>query len=363
MLEQYLTQANITALQLEGIPAESREEFFSCKKKLSEQIEQALNYIESEHIPLGEVRYKEDEILKRLLIKRDEKKAIESLRKAEEEAKALSAQYGDVILKKYDMDTFLSVKKEMDEFKRVFAASSRTEKKALMPKFLEMDERYKKAKQKISRFADTPAELDEASGEYESKLRKIMEKKEAAEKALSLRNSDSPLSSRPSGSGAVTSFILSNGGSSPMPIESNPEKAAVSSQVEAVTSEEIAKLDERMNILTQRIDMSKIGKLPSDRTDIIIEKLKLQSDLEVAKLRVSVERFKREISAEMDKLSEEINAIKETVMTIKADAESVRVSAEIARKAKNAAAMNAQKAAIIAKRLAAIVRYLSPDNK
>lgn len=361
MLRSYLIQANSTALELEDLPISAKEDYFVIKKRLDDEIIQAVAFAKEEGFSLERIRVEEDNVLKELLIKRDEKHILDAVNEADSEIKSLSSQYGDFFLKKYDAEYYLSVKKEMDEFKFEFDRASKTEKKALLPRFLALDEKYQAAKNKISGGKAIDASLLEVQmREYDSKLDRAKDRLATAERAKASLPLYQPLSPRPSGSGAVTTYITLNGFKTTKNSDYIP--AIGREQNDIAAQGETAEMEKKLKDLSDKVDSFGGSKMSSEKMEVIIEKYKLQSDLEVAKLRAALDQYKAEVNAELDRLREEIVSLKDSIASIKSDAETIRMSVDVAKRARNAAAMNAQKTILITKKLANILKYLSSTS-
>lgn len=345
--------------------------FAALERDYKISLDNTLRFVADNNVPRDTVAIIEDRIIRELRI-RDDEAMLRNLQS--EAASALRDAHKEVDWLQRSVDSglgsaqakFIQAKAKMDDFAAESSRLSYGERAALCDVFARLDKEYTDAKSEFLRVGVTDrAALLNDLGEAKVKLAQAKEAYAQAEKQVEALPLTAPVSVVTSGSGEICRALDGND----LPTEQQQDELLVAEVIEddaphsyvparkednEILTGAVVTDDDELNVQISQAVKSMLGS--NERFKYILEEVRFQASMEVAKVRAEVEKIKNDAFMEAQKLTEELRRLKEDAAFIRQEAARARIAMNTVNRAKATATLNAQRTVNAARKTVAAAR-------
>lgn len=376
MLNDLIRKTNILGRDLsarrsavKGFP--SGADTAELEKQYRDAKAETLRFVADNNVPRDTVVIIEDRILRELRVREDEKMLLD---KQEQAAAVVAKAHKELDWLQRSVDSgfgnsqarYIQAKAKMDDFRAEYERMSASERSASCDVFARLDKEYLDAKAEFNRVGVTDrASLLNDLAAAKINLQKAQADYAECEKQAEALPLSEPITPVESGSGEICR-ALDGVATSEMPTEDAPDELFVADiledeETESAAAPEVPKSREVLTLddaqLTAQISEA-VGLMLRDneRFKYILEEVRFQASMEVAKVRAEVEKIKRDAFLEAQKLTEELRQLKDDAAFIRQEAAQARIAMNTVNRARATATLNAQRTVNAARKTVAAAR-------
>ena len=365
MLNDLIRRTNALAYELKDLRASGAEDKpRSVKADYDAALAETLRFVTENNVPRDTVVIIENRIVGELRRRDDERKirsdyaeASMRLERARKEVdwlrRGVEAGMGAAQLR-YDQARI-----KMEDFRKSTERASDIERSAFADAFGDLDKEYLAAKREYERVGTSDRdELVKELRKAESELAEAQDDYAESERLMGMLPLSKPLTEVVSGSGAV-GRALDEAARKAAEAEQKSKKAAQEEIYTAVPIDgSVGELPEELPVTgipvsgsaepdeQTRAQISEaVGRMlkNNERFKYILEEVRFQASVEVAKIRDEVDRIRREAFAEAQQLMDELYRLKEDAAYLRREAARARAAVNAVNKARVTATMNAKR--------------------
>lgn len=376
MLNDLIRKTNVLGRELaarraaakKNDPSARTEELVLLENNYKRSLDDTLRFVADNNVPRDTVGIIEDRILREMRIRDDEIMLREKL-SAARAAVAEARKEADWLQRSVDSGLggaqarFIQAKAKMDDFCAASARLPESERGALCDEFARLDQEYITAKNEFLRVGvtDRAALLNDLKA-AQGRLADAQAQCAECEKQVEGLPLTAPVTQIRPGGGEICRAL---DGVTEQPTEPESDElptAEVFEEDEAprITLPETrreqapATLDDELGAQISAAVRSMLSS--NERFKYILEEVRFQASMEVAKVRAEVEKIKNEAFREAQRLTEELRRLKEDAAYIRQEAARAKLAMNTVNKAKATATLNAQRTVTAAKKTVAAAR-------
>ena len=383
MLNDLIRKTNVLGRELaarraavktnKALPFGNTEELISLENNYKSALAETLRFVTENNVPRDTVVIIEDRILREMRI-RDDENMLRDKQTAAASALAAAHKEADWLQRSVDSGLgsaqakFIQAKAKMDDFCAESSRVPESERGALIDVFFQLDDEYTRAKAAFNRVGvtDRAALLNDLAA-AKLKLAEAQAEYAECEKQVSALPLAAPVTEVRSGSGEICRAL--DGVTAPEEpaateeqdeilvaqiIEDDGEEPHYSGHVPAAAPARSPAVDDELSTQISRAVSSMLNN--NERFKYILEEVRFQASMEVAKVRAEVEKIRNAAFQEAQRLTEELRRLKEDAAFIRQEAAHARIAMNTVNKARDTATLNAQRTVNAAKKTVAAAR-------